>query len=73
MYIALATVFSRFDFQLYETNTSDVEMEDAYLHTLNGNRKEPGSRWSQCSKRKDENSNSGNSEFPKNDAKGAKY
>ena len=31
LYITLATVFSRIDFELYETDASDVEMEHAYL------------------------------------------
>jgi hypothetical protein len=37
MYIVIATVFSRFEFQLYETNAEDVEMAHAYLlHTQMG-------------------------------------
>jgi hypothetical protein len=31
LYITIATVFSRFDFELYETDVSDVEMQHAYL------------------------------------------
>jgi len=31
LYITIATVFSRFDFDLYETDESDVEMKHAYL------------------------------------------
>jgi hypothetical protein len=31
MYIVMAAVFSRFDFELHETNISDVEMAHAYL------------------------------------------
>jgi hypothetical protein len=31
LYIALATVFRRFTFELYETDISDVEMVHAYL------------------------------------------
>jgi hypothetical protein len=31
MYIVMATVFSRFEFQLYDTDASDVEMAHAYL------------------------------------------
>ena len=31
LYITIATVFSRFDFQLYETDNTDVEMAHAYL------------------------------------------
>ena len=31
MYIVMATVFSRFEFQLYDTDVSDVEMAHAYL------------------------------------------
>jgi hypothetical protein len=31
MYIVIATVFSRFEFQLYETDVEDVEMAHAYL------------------------------------------
>ncbi|KAK5651119.1 hypothetical protein OQA88_13258 [Cercophora sp. LCS_1] len=31
LYITIATVFSRFDFELYETDETDVEMEHAYL------------------------------------------
>jgi hypothetical protein len=31
LYITLATVFSSFDFELFETDDSDVEMAHAYL------------------------------------------
>ena len=31
LYITLATVFSRFSFELFETDRSDVEMAHAYL------------------------------------------
>lgn len=31
LYITIATVFSRFSFELYETDKSDVEMKHAYL------------------------------------------
>lgn len=31
LHITIATVFSRFDFELFETDESDVEMEHAYL------------------------------------------
>lgn len=31
LYIAIATVFSRFDFELYNTDLSDVQMKHAYL------------------------------------------
>ena len=31
MYIVIATVFSRFEFQLHETGVEDVEMAHAYL------------------------------------------
>ena len=31
MYIVLASVFGRFEFQLYETDIEDVEMAHAYL------------------------------------------
>ena len=31
LYVALATVFRRFAFDLYETDVSDVEMAHAYL------------------------------------------
>jgi hypothetical protein len=31
LYIAIATIFNRFDFELYNTDISDVEMEHAYL------------------------------------------
>ena len=31
LYIAFATVFSRFEFELFETDVSDVEMAHAYL------------------------------------------
>lgn len=31
LHIAIATVFTRFDFELFETDNSDVEMEHAYL------------------------------------------
>ncbi|KAK3374604.1 cytochrome P450 [Podospora didyma] len=31
LYITIATVFRRFDFDFFETNVSDVEMEHAYL------------------------------------------
>jgi len=31
LYITLATIFSRFDFRLYETDVSDVEMVHGYL------------------------------------------
>ena len=31
LYITLATVFSRFTFELYETDVSDVEMSHGYL------------------------------------------
>jgi hypothetical protein len=31
LYITLATVFSRFTFELYETDVSDVEMAHGYL------------------------------------------
>lgn len=31
MYIALARIFSSYDFELYKTDVSDVEMEHAYL------------------------------------------
>jgi hypothetical protein len=31
LYITIATVFSRFSFELYETGKSDVEMKHAYL------------------------------------------
>jgi hypothetical protein len=31
LYITLATVFSRFSFELFETDISDVEMAHAYL------------------------------------------
>ncbi|CRG88438.1 hypothetical protein PISL3812_05468 [Talaromyces islandicus] len=31
LYIAIATIFSRFDFELYDTDVSDVEMKHAYL------------------------------------------
>ena len=31
MYIVMATIFSKFKFELYETDISDVEMAHAYL------------------------------------------
>jgi hypothetical protein len=31
LYITIATVFSTFDFELFETDLSDVEMQHAYL------------------------------------------
>ena len=31
MYIAIAGIWSRFEFQLYETDIEDVEMAHAYL------------------------------------------
>jgi len=31
LYIAIATVYSRFEFELFETDDSDVEMTHAYL------------------------------------------
>jgi hypothetical protein len=31
LYITLATVFTSFDFELFETDVSDVEMTHAYL------------------------------------------
>jgi hypothetical protein len=31
LYLAIATVFTRFDFDLYDTDESDVEMKHAYL------------------------------------------
>ena len=31
LYITIATVFSRFDFDLYETEESDIKMKHAYL------------------------------------------
>jgi hypothetical protein len=31
LYLAIATVFGRFDFDLYETDLSDVQMKHAYL------------------------------------------
>ena len=31
LYITLATVFTRFTFELYETDVTDVEMKHAYL------------------------------------------
>jgi hypothetical protein len=31
LYITTATVFTRFEFELYETDESDVEMRHAYL------------------------------------------
>ena len=31
LYITFATVFSRFEFELFETDVSDVEMAHAYL------------------------------------------
>jgi hypothetical protein len=31
LYITLATVFSRFDFELYQTDETDVQMAHAYL------------------------------------------
>jgi hypothetical protein len=31
LYIALAATFSRFEFELFETDISDVEMAHAYL------------------------------------------
>lgn len=31
LYIAIATVFTKFDFELYETYESDVELKHAYL------------------------------------------
>ena len=31
LYITIATVVSRFDFDLYETDESDIEMKHAYL------------------------------------------
>lgn len=31
LYVTIATVFSSFEFELYETDRSDVEMAHAYL------------------------------------------
>ena len=31
LYIAIAMVFTRFEFELFETDESDVKMEHAYL------------------------------------------
>jgi hypothetical protein len=31
MFIALARIFGEYDFELFETDVSDVEMEHAYL------------------------------------------
>jgi hypothetical protein len=31
VYITIATVFTRFDLELYETDESDVKMKHAYL------------------------------------------
>jgi hypothetical protein len=31
LYITIATIFSNFDFELFETDLSDVEMAHAYL------------------------------------------
>jgi hypothetical protein len=31
LYITLATIFSKFDFELVDTDISDVEMKHAYL------------------------------------------
>ena len=31
MYITLATIFTRYQFELYETDKTDVEMAHAYL------------------------------------------
>ena len=31
LYIVMAAIFSRFDFELYETTEYDVEMKHAYL------------------------------------------
>jgi hypothetical protein len=31
LYIAIARIFGQYDFELYQTDVSDVEMEHAYL------------------------------------------
>lgn len=31
MYLAMALIFTRFDFELYETDISDIEMKYAYM------------------------------------------
>jgi len=31
LYLTIATVFTRFEFELFDTNESDVRMEHAYL------------------------------------------